>query len=100
MAGEALSKEEPPYDDQTLKPVLQNLLFSRPGRLALYFENEYARRRMEADAERYGRKWTIAAVDETGVVNVLDPARATPAREVRLGADAALASVPRWVDRR
>jgi hypothetical protein len=241
MAGEALSKEEPPYDGETLKPVLQNLLFSRTGRLSLYFENEYARlvgkaataaatlqaiagagpitmtevaraigsstastarylerlgdavvkgedgrysladtlfskwvqwrspggtvvpmkvigdeaeqavaahlaalgfdlvyqsrgsrgafdllalrgpaqlgiqvkrtkfplrfkktewKRMEADAVRYGWKWAIASVDEAGTVRILDPARATRSREVRLGAESTIANVLRWVDRR
>jgi len=43
VVGEALVALEPPYVEATLKPVLQSLLFSRTGRLGLYFENEWQR---------------------------------------------------------
>ncbi|MBC8074387.1 MAG: hypothetical protein IAG13_39065 [Deltaproteobacteria bacterium] len=43
LLGEAITAHEPPYDGRTLKEALQELLFSRSGRLALYFENELAR---------------------------------------------------------
>ncbi|MBI2373339.1 MAG: ATP-binding protein [Deltaproteobacteria bacterium] len=43
LLGEALTLRDPPYDEACLKDALQNILFSRTGRLALYFENEYAR---------------------------------------------------------
>lgn len=42
LFGEALTSAPPPYDEHALKAALQGLLFSRAGRLALYFENEYA----------------------------------------------------------
>jgi Holliday junction resolvase len=38
LLGEALVAHEPPYDDTTLKSALQELLFSRAGRLALYLQ--------------------------------------------------------------
>ncbi|MBN1610562.1 MAG: ATP-binding protein [Polyangiaceae bacterium] len=43
MVGEALTATDPPYDDAALKAVIQSLLFSRTGRLALYFENQHQR---------------------------------------------------------
>ncbi|MEZ4307144.1 MAG: hypothetical protein R3F14_03755 [Polyangiaceae bacterium] len=43
LFGEALTSGAPPYGEQALKSALQDLLFSRAGRLALYFENEYER---------------------------------------------------------
>ncbi|MBI5489349.1 MAG: ATP-binding protein [Deltaproteobacteria bacterium] len=41
LLGEALTACEPPYDDGSLKEALQSLLFSRTGRLALYFEGRF-----------------------------------------------------------
>lgn len=43
LAGEALVAAAPPYDESALKQALQGLVFSRTGRLGLYFENEYQR---------------------------------------------------------
>lgn len=43
LLGEAITARPPPYDTRTLKECVQELLFSRTGRLALYFENELAR---------------------------------------------------------
>lgn len=43
LFGEALTAEPPPYDDRSFKEAVQALLFSRTGRLALYFQNEYHR---------------------------------------------------------
>lgn len=41
LLGEALTRMEPPYDERDLKETLQSLLFTRTGRLSLYFENEF-----------------------------------------------------------
>jgi AAA+ ATPase superfamily predicted ATPase len=41
MLGEVLTAREPPYDENALKEAVQELLFSRTGRLALYFEGQY-----------------------------------------------------------
>jgi uncharacterized protein len=38
LLGEALTAREPPYDDAALKDALQDVLFSRTGRLALYLQ--------------------------------------------------------------
>lgn len=57
MAGEALVAGEPPYDEPALKQVVQSLVFSRSGRLGLYFENEYQ--------HLVGASTTLAAVLET-----------------------------------
>jgi len=38
LFGEALTAREPPYDDAALKDALQDVLFSRTGRLALYLQ--------------------------------------------------------------
>jgi AAA+ ATPase superfamily predicted ATPase len=43
LLGEALTRQLPGSDDATFKEALQELLFSRTGRLALYFENELQR---------------------------------------------------------
>lgn len=57
MLGEAIVDTEPPYDRSTLKAALQDLLFSRTGRLSLYFENEFDR--------LVGHSTNLAAVLET-----------------------------------
>ena len=41
LFGETLTSRLPPYDETSLQSALQDLLFSRTGRLALYFENEF-----------------------------------------------------------
>ncbi len=43
VLGESLVEREPPYDEDDLKEVLQTVLFSKSGRLGLYFQNEFAR---------------------------------------------------------
>jgi AAA+ ATPase superfamily predicted ATPase len=43
LAGESLVADEPPYDDEALKQVLQSLVFSPAGRLGLFFQNEHRR---------------------------------------------------------
>lgn len=68
MFGEALVSTEPPYDEDALKPVLQSLLFSRTGRLSLYFENEY-RRAIGKAATLAG---TLQAVAEKSPVRLTD----------------------------
>lgn len=41
LFGDALTRTDPPYDRDVLAAVLQDLLFSRTGRLSLYFQNEF-----------------------------------------------------------
>lgn len=41
--GEALTAREAPYDEASLKEALQDVLFSRSGRLSLYFELQHSR---------------------------------------------------------
>lgn len=43
VLGESLIEREPPYDEDDLKEVLQTVLFSKSGRLGLYFQNEFER---------------------------------------------------------
>ncbi|MCC7534760.1 MAG: AAA family ATPase, partial [Deltaproteobacteria bacterium] len=43
LLGEALTEQPPPYDERSLKEALQTTLFSRTGRLSLYFQNEHQR---------------------------------------------------------
>jgi AAA+ ATPase superfamily predicted ATPase/Holliday junction resolvase len=43
LLGETLTGQRRPPDKNDLKAALQDLLFSRTGRLGLYFENEYHR---------------------------------------------------------
>jgi hypothetical protein len=41
LLGEELTRQPPPYGEAALKQSLQALLFSRTGRLSLFFENEH-----------------------------------------------------------
>ena len=43
LLGEVLTGSEPPYDQNSLKGAVQELLFSRTGRLSLYFNNQFDR---------------------------------------------------------
>jgi AAA+ ATPase superfamily predicted ATPase len=71
IVGEALVSEPPPYDESTLKPVLQSLLFSRTGRLSLYFHNEYAR--LVGHAATLAA--TLQAIAQQGSARITDVAR-------------------------
>jgi hypothetical protein len=62
-----------------------------------FAKREWAR--MDADAARWGWRWTIAAVTPQGAVTFLDPAKATRGKELRLEARAAIENVLRWMDR-
>lgn len=53
---------------------------------------------MEADAQRFGWRWLVAAVDPDARVTLLDPARARKGREVRLTEDAEITNVLGWVE--
>jgi Holliday junction resolvase len=71
MLGDAIVGHDPPYDRSTLKAAVQDLLFSRTGRLSLYFENEFDR--------VVGRSTNLASVLEalaTGAARLADIARA------------------------
>lgn len=54
--------------------------------------------RMEAEAGRRGWLWVVAQVGEE--VAFLDPARVTSGKECRLGLEARIENLPRWVDER
>jgi hypothetical protein len=54
LLGETLTGIRPPIDDVALREALGQLAFTRTGRLALYFENEYRR--------TIGRAASLAAV--------------------------------------
>jgi hypothetical protein len=54
MLGDAITRTDPPFDHVTLRAAIQDLLFSRTGRLALYFENAFDR--------LVGRSTMLAAV--------------------------------------
>ena len=43
LLGEALTSGPPPYTERHLQEALQQLMFSRSGRLALYFDREFHR---------------------------------------------------------
>ncbi|MBI4821437.1 MAG: ATP-binding protein [Deltaproteobacteria bacterium] len=43
LMGDALVRANEPFDDELLKAATQDLLFSRSGRLALYFQIEFER---------------------------------------------------------
>lgn len=86
MVGEAVVAEPPPYDESTLKPVLQSLLFSRTGRLSLYFHNDYSR--LVGHAATLAA--TLQAIAEQGPVRVTDVARTI---------GASTASTARYIER-
>jgi Holliday junction resolvase len=67
LLGEALTAREPPYDDAALKDALQDVLFSRTGRLALYLQLGFDR--------AVGRSTYLAAVLDalsTGALRMTD----------------------------
>lgn len=86
LVGEALVAEPPPHDEESLKPVLQSLLFSRTGRLGLYFENVYQRLVGKAATAAA----TLAAIAELGPARLTDVAR-------RIGAQTG--STARYIER-
>lgn len=53
--------------------------------------------RMEADAQRFGWRWIVAVVTETGECLLLDPTRARIGEEVRLGQDATLTNLLQYL---
>jgi AAA+ ATPase superfamily predicted ATPase len=54
--------------------------------------------RMEADAQRYGWLWAVAAVDADGHVSLLDPARAKAGTAMTLDERAVIDNLLRWLD--
>jgi AAA+ ATPase superfamily predicted ATPase len=55
--------------------------------------------RMEADGERFGWRWVVAAVSPEHGVTLLDPARATRGKAVSLDRRAAIENIVAWVDK-
>jgi hypothetical protein len=53
---------------------------------------------MLGDADRWGWAFCIAAVSPAGKVMLLDPARATKRKEVRIGESAEIDNVLTWLD--
>lgn len=86
VVGEALVSTDPPYDESSMKAMFQSLVFSRTGRLALYFQNQYQR--------AVGQASTLAAVVEA--IAQHPGARLTEAARL-IGASAA--STSRYLDR-
>jgi AAA+ ATPase superfamily predicted ATPase/Holliday junction resolvase len=56
-------------------------------------------KRMQADAKRFGWRWTIASVSTDGVITFLDPARASSGKTIRLAEKAAIDNIVEWIDR-
>ena len=54
--------------------------------------------RMEADGERFGWRWIVAAVAPGGEVTLLDPARASLGKAVSVDRQAAVDNILSWVD--
>ena len=55
--------------------------------------------RMEAEGERLGWRWVVAAVGRDESITILDPAKARKGRELRLGENAGIPNLLRWMDR-
>lgn len=85
VLGERLTLEEPPYDAAVMRQVFSEVLFSRTGRLALYFENEFDR--------VVGNAATLAAVLEA----LADGPRRTG--EIAKAIGAPTGSTKRYLDR-
>jgi hypothetical protein len=86
LIGEALVASEPPFDEASVKAVLQSVLFSATGRLALHFQNEYFRLVGKASTSAS----TLTVVAERG------PVRLT---EVAKNIHASTASTARYLER-
>ena len=71
VLGEELVRLEPPYDDRSLKEVLQSVLFSRAGRLSLYFQNEHDR----LVGKSTGLSATLDALAANGPLRMTDVAK-------------------------
>jgi Holliday junction resolvase len=56
-------------------------------------------KRMQADAKRFGWRWTIASVTPDGAITFLDPARASSGKTIRLAEKAAIDNIVEWIDR-
>jgi AAA+ ATPase superfamily predicted ATPase/Holliday junction resolvase len=80
LFGETLTRYDPPYDDESLRSALGELLFSRTGRLSLYFQREYDR--------TVGRAGTLAAVLQALSDGPLKPSAIAKATKSRSGATA------------
>lgn len=89
LAGEALVLHEPPYDAGTTREVLQALVFSRTGRLGLFFENEY--RRLVGSATSLATTLLAVASSPGGA-----PSRLT---DIAVRAGASTASTARYLER-
>ncbi len=75
LLGQELVADDPPYDERALKRAIQSLVFSRTGRLSLYFQNQFER--------LVGRSTYLAATLDAlaaGPARVTDVARAIKAR--------------------
>lgn len=72
LFGEALVSSPPPYDSASLKPILQDEVFSRTGRLGLFFAGEYQRLVGRASTAAA----TLQAVAEHGPTRLTDVAAA------------------------
>lgn len=72
VLGESLTASPGPYELASLKPLLQSELFSRTGRLSLYFENEY--RRIVGNATTAAA--SLEAIARHGPMRMTDVARA------------------------
>jgi len=85
LYGDALTRGAPPYDKSAMKRTIQDLLFSRTGRLALYFEGRFR--------DLAGRSINLSAV--------LDALAAGPIRPADLASriGAASGATARYVDR-
>ncbi len=85
LLGEALTAREPPYDDAAFKSALQEVLFSRTGRLSLYLQLGFDR--------AVGRSAYLAAA--------LDALAEGPARmtDIAKRIGAATADTSRYFDR-
>ena len=94
------------YQSRALRGAFDLLALRGPYQLGLQVKRRspplsFGKRewkRMQADAERWGWRWVIAAVDADGTVQMLDPARARVDRTVRLHSDATIDNVLRWIE--
>lgn len=77
IIGESMTRRPPPYDDAALKSVLQDVLFSRTGALAMYFENEF--RRLVGQSSQLAAALEALADAPAALTALAKRMRATPA---------------------
>lgn len=85
------------FDLLATRAAMQLGVQVKRSELPLRFSRE-AWSRMEAEAKRLQWRWVLAAVGPEGGIAILDPAKAKKGREIRVGENALISNLLRWLD--